>query len=338
MFQAENHPQNQPNQLQLQPQPNQPENEKISPKAYSRLKRHVIRTEHDNYDSIYVLPCAGSKGWHEIGDHSALFFYYDILKDHLKKPKFIYDTYNGFYNHYEFGRISIRSLDNIIHALDEKNIKYTITTIDAQGRHTTSPIHITRFRLPTYSGDTLESFIRAEKSRREQSLRVPRATDLMPDLYLSIIRFATILQHLVNRNFNTLPRAHLATAILNETNDIVRKYLEISYLASLLDTKKNPYSTKSSNITQNPTRHPIIIQKILQKYLTISKELDNLHITLQMCYAYQYIDVENCCVIQDTLTSIKEQISVAFKQTAKNHTEQNQTAKNSNNQNKETKK
>lgn len=329
---------------------------KITPKSYDRLKRQVIHTEQDNFDSLYIVPCAGNKGWHEIGDHSALIYYYDILKDHLKKPKFIYDSFNGYYNHYEFGRISIRAIDQIIHNLDSAHIKYTITALDHTGHHTTSPIHITRIKLSTtYSHNKIEQFIKAEKSRREKALQVPRADDLMPGLYLNLINFAAILHHLVNRNFNTLSRSVLAHTLLAQTNNIVRCYYEIAHIISIIDEWKiapqNKFSNNSPNtipqnkfsnnnsktIPQNNThnhspntisqnkfpknnsnpfsqnakidaKYHLALSKILNKYAYIRKELDNLHVSIQMAYALNYIDVENCCIMVDTLTSIKEQV------------------------------
>ena len=316
---------------------------KITPKSYDRLKRQVIHTEQDNFDSLYIVPCAGNKGWHEIGDHSALIYYYDILKDHLKKPKFIYDSFNGYYNHYEFGRISIRAIDQIIHNLDSAHIKYVITTLDHTGHHTTSPIHITRIKLSTtYPGNKIEQFIKAEKSRREKALQVPHADDLMPGLYLNLINFAAILHHLVNRNFNTLSRSVLAHTLLTQTNNIVRCYYEIAHIVSIIDEWKiapqnkfpnnspdtipqNKYSNNSPNTisqnkfpnnnsntipqnAKNDAKYHLALSKILNKYAYIRKELDNLHVSIQMAHALNYIDVENCCIMVDTLTSIKEQV------------------------------
>ncbi|MBR2709823.1 hypothetical protein IKE72_01960 [Candidatus Saccharibacteria bacterium] len=266
--------------------------------TYERMKRFVIREERDNYNSIYVLPSVGSKGWHETGDHSALIYYYLILKNRTKKPKFTHDVYSGYYNHYEFGRISIRSIDDIIHNLVANKIKFRVAHLDDKGRNTTSPICITRIRFSSaLTDEKMEKLVNMERNRRKNCLRVPRADALDPNLYMNITELAATLNHLMNKNFNALARAELAREIVGQTNGIVRSYLEICQIASYMDNVKSRIKHEAAN------------EKILDKYRFITKELNNLEISIAMAYTYHYIDVDNSIVISDKLFSVRDQIN-----------------------------
>lgn len=273
---------------------------KITPKTYERFKKFVIRTERDNYDSIYITPCAGNADWHEIGDHSALFYYHDVLKNRTKKPKFNYDTFSGYYNHYEFGRISVKNIDDVTHAIKIAKIPISsITHLDAAGRPTTSEIHITRIRLGiTYTDGEVFNLTAQEKKRRTQALRVPHAGEALPDLYLDISNFATAIHHLCNRNFDKIARKNIAETILKQSDSLFRTYLEISTIFSIIGEAERT----------NPTVYFYGIRKIIDKYQSINQTISDLIISLQMIYSYQYINAEHCCVAHSQLLSIKERV------------------------------
>lgn len=292
---------------------------KLTPKTYERLKRFVIRAERDNYDSIYLTPCTGKSSWHEIGDHSALFYYYDVLKNRVKKPKFNYDTFSGYYNHYEFGRISVKNIDDVIHALKTANIPInSITHLDATGRPTNSKIHITRIKLGTIYTDTeIFDLITKEKARRTQVLRVPHANEALPDLYLDISNFATTIHHLCNRNFDKFARAGIAKTMLAQSDSIFRTYLEANTIFSIVGEAEHT----------NPAIYFHGIHKIIQKYQYINSTISDLIISLQMVYSYQYIGAEHCCVAHSQLLSIKERLVKTTKylqQKEQNHVTKNQ--------------
>lgn len=199
----------------------------ISNRKYQKLKHELKEMEAVNFDSIIIIPCSGRKGWMELAEHSALFFYYGpVQKLHLRY-KFTDDA-ASFFNQYDIGYIHTLSIDSIrthlkrvsLYKSEEKRSYFTI-------------IKLTK----SYTKDEVAELNNLETSRRLANLTVKDAVNLDPRLHQVLTHLSIRLHRLCNGNLDKLSSLTRGVEIINLIDNILGTYHQITMMKNVPKSK-----------------------------------------------------------------------------------------------------
>ena len=195
-------------------------NPEVSLKSYRRLRRRLKYKEYSNYDTIYIIPCSGSNNWHEIAEHSALIYYYRVVKKLNLKTKF-YADYFSFYDQYDIGYIRTRSIDYIRRNLGEAGILKDEATEDG--------IIIFRLKI-SLTEDEMDELRLAEKKRRLENLTVGETGNLDPELHQLLVASSIRLHRLCNAHLDKLSSQTNGADVVRLMDGLLEKYHQMALI------------------------------------------------------------------------------------------------------------
>jgi len=246
----------------------------ISIKQYRNIKRNLEEMEATNFDSIIAIPCNGSQDWHEIAEHSALFYYYEVCRKLKLKNKFMADTMS-FYNQYQIGYIRSLGVDAI-----RQNLK-KVDLYKAEERRA----HFTIFKLKkSFTEAEIKALEHAENERRLHNLTVADTNNLDPELHQILVNLAIRLHRICNSRLDRLSSQTIGVDIIRLIDDALEKYHQLTLIQ------------KGSK------------EKILDKLHAMRKDIYLILIKVKVIGEAKLWDLELCASISEPLNAAKEEI------------------------------
>lgn len=235
--------------------------------------------EKTNYDSLIIIPCSGDKGWHEFAEHSALFYYYDVVESLKLKHHFFADTMS-FYDQYEIGYMRTLSIDSIRTNLKRAKLYKSEETKS----------FFTIFKLnKTYSLEDIKALESKEQARRLENLTVNEAVNLDPELHQILTNLAIRLHRLCNGKLDKLSSQTRGVEIINLIDNVLVEYHQITMMKGL------PKST------------------IAAKFTDMRKEIYQLIFLIKVLGEAKVWDLEICISISEPLVNAKNRIELNIK-------------------------
>ena len=196
--------------------------QEISMKRYRQYKLKLRSLERANYDTVMMIPCSGSKNWHELAEHSALIYSYEVCDKLRYKVKFYADTLSA-YDQYKIGYI--RSLGT--EAIRENLKKMGLYKSELKEGD------LVIFQLNTrYSQEKIQELYNAEMARRQKNL-LPEATGLLnPELYRILIQLSQKLHGLCSRRLDKLSSQTNGADIVRLIDGMLEMYFQVALMSS----------------------------------------------------------------------------------------------------------
>lgn len=255
----------------------------ISIKQYRNIKRNLEEMEATNFDSVIVIPCNGNQDWHEIAEHSALFYYYDVCRKLKLKNKFMADTMS-FYNQYQIGYMRSLGVDAI-----RQNLK-KVDLYKAEEKRA----HFTIFKLKkSYTEAEIKELEHAENERRLHNLTVAETNNLDPELHQILTNLAIRLHRICNSRLDRLSSQTIGTDIIRLIDDALEKYHQLTLIRK--DNK----------------------EKIIDKFHAMRKDIYSILIKVKIIGEAKLWDLELCASISEPLNAAKEKIEKNLKELIK---------------------
>lgn len=205
-------------------------------RQYRELKRKLKKYESQNYNKIYLIPCNGNSDWHELAEHSALIYYYEVCKKLNSKTKFFADTLS-FYDQYDIGYIRTLGIDHLRDNL--KKVKLYQKESNNNG--------IRIFSLnKTFTADCIRKLWQEEKARRANNLTPTDAYNLDPELHQLLVALSIRLHSLCNNRLDKLSAHTNGVIIVRLADALLANYHRLTMVkqasspevAILLDTMR----------------------------------------------------------------------------------------------------
>ncbi len=244
----------------------------ISMKRYRQYKLKLRNLERVNCDTVMMIPCAGSKNWHELAEHSALIYYYEVCSKLRRKIKFYADTLS-LYDQYKIGYIRSLGVETI-----RENLK-KVELYKSESKEGDLIV----FQLKTrFSRKRFQEMYEMEMARRQENL-APEPTGLLsPKLYQILVQLSRHLHSLCNQHLDKLS---------SQTNgaDIIRLIdgtLELYYQVAMMSVKPVP--------------------KIIEKYTEMRKAIYALMVKIRVLGEISLWDPELCSKITEPLAQARD--------------------------------
>lgn len=194
----------------------------ITRKQYKLIKTQLIRKEQQNTDRIYLIYCAGDKGWCEAGDRSAMYYYFEVVKRFGLANKFKVDS-TEYNMPYKIGYVRIPNLNTVRNYLKEAGL-YKSEGYDSE--------HTFYFELKKpYSKSTIEAYETRIKHELLAGLTIAPADNLSPEFYQLIVNLGSRIIHVCNSQLDRLTRDTMGIKITNSITDSIDQYHRITKLS-----------------------------------------------------------------------------------------------------------
>lgn len=256
----------------------------ISNKRYRQYKLKLRSLERANYDTVMMIPCAGSKNWHELAEHSALIYYYEVCAKMKRKVRFFVDVMS-LYNQYEIG---------YIRSLGVGTIRENLKAVGLYKSESKEGDLIT-FQLNTrYSREKIQELYEAEMTRRRANL-TPEPTGLInPVLHQMLTQSSSRLHGLCNQRLDKLSSQTNGAEIVKLIDGMLERYHQVA----MMTMKQRP--------------------KIVQKYTEMRKAVYELVIKIRVLGDAKLWDLEVCASVTEPLEQarslIEEELGKLLKQ------------------------
>lgn len=185
---------------------------------YRTSKRRLLKYEEKNYNTIAIIPCSGDKGWCELGDHSALIYYYKVCYPAGIKVNFDIDA-SDYYNKFRYGKIKTRGFDVVRKRLKQSGLFQHELIRDGRAIFTLNV---------TYSQKDIDEMWVDEQSRRNKIGRILKVEFADPAIHQAMIHVAVRLHGLCLRRLDKLSSSTIGKKIIEEIDGILRKYYEMT--------------------------------------------------------------------------------------------------------------
>lgn len=266
----------------------------ISMKRYRQYKLKLKSLERANRNAIMMIPCSGSKNWHEMAERSALIYYYEVCKKLKRKVKFFADTMS-LYDQYEIGYIRSLGVDTIRENLKKVGLyKSELKEED-----------LVVFQLNTeYSKEAIQKLQETEMSRRQKNL-APESTGLLnPTLHQILVRSSNRLHGLCMRRLDKLSSQTNGADIVRLVDGMLENY----HQAAMLPTKLKP--------------------RIIEKYSEMRKTVYILIIKIRLLGEVGLWDFDMCSSVTELFMQardlIEQELAKLLKDNVKNSGETGQ--------------
>lgn len=257
--------------------------QKISNTQYNRIKLNLEEMEKTNYDSIIIIPCSGSQGWHEIAERSALFYYYGVCEKFHLNNHFFADNMS-LYNPYSIG---------YMRTLNPGTIRTNLKRAKLYKSEETKSF-FTVFKLSrSYTIEEIRELEDAERERRLKNLTVEEAVNLDPELHQILVNLSARLHHICNSTLDKLSARTRGVEIVNLIDNALVEYHQITF------TKNLPKST------------------ILNKLTNMRREIYQLIFLVKVLGEARVWDLEVCISISESLKDAKNRIELNIKRFTK---------------------
>lgn len=158
----------------------------VSAANYRALKKSIKQIEPHNEHQIILVPCSGDKGWYEISEHSALFYYHTVCSQLNIKINFESDS-DSYGVQYDIGRIRVHNPDTVIDRVKRVDLY--------KSHHTTSDHMIVIELTRTYRPAEIEKLKQQEAERRNRQTRIVNVAFSDPVLFRQLVLVSKNLHH-----------------------------------------------------------------------------------------------------------------------------------------------
>lgn len=269
--------------------------ENISIRKHRNIKARIKRLEHKNYDTIYCLPCAGDKGWYEIAERSALFYYYGACHTLGIRAKFNADT-ASFYDQYELGFIRFRGVDSLRENLQKAGM------LDDEKRD--DGVYVFKLKYQ-YSEQEISEMIKREKTRRNRNLATVPTGSLDPHLHQYLVHSSARLHRLCNGRLDKLSSQQNGARIVRLIDNLLLIYYQLAMF------EKTP------------------VPQVVTKFEEMRHDIYALIIEVQILSVARLWDAEVCASICETLFLARDRIELNLKKYQKKLTQSSKKPANS---------
>ncbi len=193
----------------------------VTRRQYKANKKLLIHKEKQNTHRIYLIHCAGKKGWCEASEHSALFFHYEITKRLGLSYHFFNDT-DDFYTPYEIGYVRIPNIDTACHWAKEAGL-YANEGYDSNH---TFYIELNK----NFTEQEIDAYRAKEVKRRLDNLSIAPTDNLSPEFYQLITNISSRIHKICNTRLSHLSRSTIGKDIFTSLISILKLYHKITCL------------------------------------------------------------------------------------------------------------
>lgn len=248
-------------------------------KQYRELKRKLQKYEIDNFNKIYLIPCNGDSDWHELAEHSALIYYYEVCQKLGSKTKFFADTLS-FYDQYKIGYIHTLGVNRIRDNLKEIGL-YKSETKDGG---------ILIFKLnKTFTAGEIQTLWQQEKARRLKNITPLEAHNLDPELHQILTALSTRLHSVCNNRLDKLSSHTNGATIIQLITELLANYHRLSMF-------KNP----------SP-------EKLTKFLIKMRKDVYDLAIYIQILGESRLLDLETIASLSNSVFLVRDRIENQLK-------------------------
>ena len=193
----------------------------ITRKQYKLAKTQLIRKEQQNADHIYIIYCAGNKGWCEAGDRSAMYYYFEVAKRFGLTNKFKVDS-TEYNTPYKIGYVRIPNLDVVRNYLKEAEL------YKSEGCDSEQTFYF-ELKKP-YSKSEIEAYETKIKHELLQNLTIAPAENLSPEFYQLTVNLGRRIISVCNSQLDRLTRDTVGFGIVNAITKSIDQYHRITKL------------------------------------------------------------------------------------------------------------
>lgn len=191
---------------------------KITNSEYRKIKRGVVKYEETNFATIALAPCAGQEGWCEIGDHSALIYYYKVCRPLGVTVNFDKDM-TDYYCEFRYGKIKTRGFDTV---------RKRLNAVKLYQREITKDGRIIFVLSQKFSKEEIDEMWALEQARRDEIGRVLKVDFSDPVLHSLLMHTATRLHSLCFRRLDKLSSSTNGQRMVSLMDAMLYKYYEMS--------------------------------------------------------------------------------------------------------------
>lgn len=203
---------------------------RITESQHESIKRTIMKKEETNFDSIYFVPCSGNSGWYEIAEHSALIYYFEVVKTlKLKTP--MHEDTMSFYTHYKYGLIRTNNPDYIKENVRRCNLLETIST---------DRDIITLKLNKSFTNEQIDGYWQQLNAERIKRASILEASNASPEFHLIISSLGKEALRSCASRMDKIHRKYLSETFISYIAEIDRLYLQSNYL----NRKKVPERVK----------------------------------------------------------------------------------------------
>ena len=290
---------------------NQKENQEESQKPHKfikgtnrKFKHYAILAEALNYNSIIVIPCDGDKGWYQILDNSALFFYYEICKGETKS-KFKPDDTDFGIDRSRIGIINAKGIATIRQKIENAKLLKSESFIDYRGLPTTSPVHGVVFHLKkTFNQAKVDKLYKTELERRENNLHVEHSKHLDPVLYRESVMLAERIHRICRKSFDNCSKETIGRKLNEDSELLVENYLRLGYILGHYEDR--PDRRNSEQIAE------FCLNQRTEKLTKMQKNISNIIINLDVAHLIGNLNIEKCVTIGSRAEHILKMINTSL--------------------------
>ena len=197
----------------------------VESKEFHRNKHKLIQLERQNYDRIIVIERTGKKGedrdWREIGDHSALLYYYQICEPLGEQVNFKNDV-DSYYERYEIGLICMNGLTKM-RMLIKKSGLY-------ESEQSQGPFRVFKLKK-TFTSEDMRRLMQKERKRRKEANEIIKVDFSDPELYICLREVAKKLHKICNEHFDHLSRDTIGRKIVTLADENLTDYRKLCTLS-----------------------------------------------------------------------------------------------------------
>ena len=191
---------------------------KVTNAEYRASKYKLLKYEAKNFNTIALIPCSGDKGWCEMGDNSALIYYYKICYPAGIKVNFSADV-DDYYNKFKYGKIKTRGFGTVRKRLKQSGLFQRELVRDGRAIFTLNV---------SYSQKDFDEMWADEQARREKIGKILKVEFSDPTIHQMMVHLAVRLHPMCLRRLDKLASNTLGKRMVEEMDEMLRKYYEMA--------------------------------------------------------------------------------------------------------------
>lgn len=259
-----------PAEAQVHEDDYEPKDVKTNAKTFIQLKKAVLKHEETNYNRLYLFPCSGNADWRMMGGHSALFYFYHVIRPLNRKVRFIEDA----------SKYPPISSTGLISAKGTKTIRKRLRQLDLyQAEYHKDGLAIF-YLTRTFTKRDVDLLWQTEQKRREELNSIIEVKNADPELMTMIMNATKRLYHVCDTKLKVFPSRTIGVQTVKLMQDLVSEQYRAS---ELTDTQ--------------------LIRESWRKMLKIANDV---LFTLQMMNSWEVWSKENCASIAKEFIAIIE--------------------------------
>lgn len=184
--------------------------------AYRAMKRDLIGMEEENVGEIVLQKCSGEGDYFEIAEHSALIYYYYVVRAlKIKGVRFEADC-DSFFEQYKIGRIRVRNVSGV---------RERIKRVGMYGGEHVMMGRIVFMLKKSLTKEQLKALKRKESKRRLDLNKTVEIEHAAPLFYRNLAEMIRNLHVICSSKLNKLASQTNGVRMVTLVDDTMSKYL-----------------------------------------------------------------------------------------------------------------